>query len=80
MTRRRVHPFTWLVFWLGITVTALVLALVWVVSNRDVSEVQLNRAHLAGMELGQTMCLGFRSELERSASPQPAPRKSGGLL
>lgn len=79
MSRRR-HPMTSLVVWLGVTVLTLLLTLVWVVARRDVSELQLDRAHLAGMELGQTMCLGFRSEIERSAVQAPAQRKSGGLL
>jgi hypothetical protein len=57
-----------------------VLALVFVVSQRDVSYVQLDRVHMAGMELGQQMCLGFRSELQRAPAPKPAARQSGGLL
>ena len=52
---KRRHPLTALVLWLGLCVVVLLFALVWVVSKRDVAEVQLDRAHLAGMELGQTM-------------------------
>lgn len=70
---KRRHPMTVLVLWLGLCVLALLFALVWVVSKRDVAEVQLDRAHLAGMELGQTMCLGFRSEMERAARQSAAP-------
>lgn len=79
---KRRHPLTALVLWLGLCVLALLFALVWVVSKRDVAEVQLDRAHLAGMELGQTMCLGFRSEIERAARPAAAPSAihRGGLL
>lgn len=79
---KRRHPMTALVLWLGLWVVALLFALVWVVSKRDVAEVQLDRAHWAGMELGQTMCLGFRSELERAArqSGAPAATPRGGLL
>lgn len=82
--KRRVHPMTWLVGWLAVALVATLFTLVWVVSKRDVAEVQLDRAHLAGMELGQTMCLGFRSEMERGQAVQPAavpqPRRGGGLL
>lgn len=79
---KRRHPLTALVLWLGLCVVALLFTLVWVVSKRDVAEVQLDRAHLAGMELGQTMCLGFRSEIERAARPAAAPAtpSRGGLL
>lgn len=80
--KRRVHPMTWLVGWLAVALVAALFTLVWVVSKRDVAEVQLDRAHLAGMELGQTMCLGFRSEMERAARPATAPAATqrGGLL
>lgn len=80
--KRRAHPMTALVLWLGLCVVVLLFALVWVVSERDVAEVQLDRAHLAGMELGQTMCLGFRSEMDRAARPAAAPAVPGrgGLL
>ncbi len=80
--KRRVHPMTWLVGWLAVALVAALFTLVWVVSKRDVAEVQLDRAHLAGMELGQTMCLGFRSEMERAAgqSAAPAATQRGGLL
>ena len=82
--KRRVHPMTWLVGWLAVALVATLFTLVWVVSKRDVAEVQLDRAHLAGMELGQMMCLGFRSEMERGQAVQPAalpqPRRGGGLL
>lgn len=79
---KRRHPLAVLVLWLGLCVVALLFTLVWVVSQRDVAEVQLDRAHLAGMELGQTMCLGFRSEMERAARPAAAPGGAlrGGLL
>ena len=79
---KRRHPLTSLVLWRGLCCLVLLLALVWVVSQRDVAEVQLDRAHLAGMELGQTMCLGFRSEMERAARPATAPAATqrGGLL
>lgn len=79
---KRRHPLTALVLWLGLCVVVLLFALVWVVSERDVAGVQLDRAHLAGMELGQTMCQGFRSEMEhgpRPAAAQPL-QKRGGLL
>lgn len=80
--KRRVHPMTWLVGWLAVALVATLFTLVWVVSKRDVAEVQLDRAHLAGMELGQTMCLGFRSEMERATRPAAAPAATqrGGLL
>lgn len=79
---KRRHPLTALVLWLGLCCLALMLALMWVVSQRDVAEVQLDRAHMAGMELGQAMCLGFRSEVDRAARPTAAPAapSHGGLL
>lgn len=84
MSRLRVHPLTALVCWMAVGILVLLFALVWVVSQREVAEVQLDRAHLAGMELGQTMCLGFRSDMERGQAVQPAavphPRRGGGLL
>lgn len=84
MSRRRVHPLAALVCWMAVGILVLLFALVWVVSQRDVADVQLDRAHIAGMELGQTMCLGFRSEMERGQAVQPAavpqPRRGGGLL
>lgn len=84
MSRRRFHPLAALVCWMAVGIVALLFTLVWVVSKRDVAEVQLDRAHWAGMELGQTMCLGFRSELDRGLAVKPAaapqPRRGGGLL
>jgi len=84
MSRRRFHPLAALVCWMAVGILVLLFALVWVVSQRDVAEVQLDRAHWAGMELGQTMCLGFRGELERGQAIKPAavpqPRRGGGLL
>lgn len=84
MSRRRVHPLAALVCWMAVGILVLLFALVWVASQRDVADVQLDRAHLAGMELGQQMCLGFRSELERGQAVRPAavpqPRRGGGLL
>lgn len=81
---RRTHPMTALVCWLAATVVVLLFALVLVIAElaqRDVAEVQLDRAHLAGMELGQNMCLGFRFELERAPAAPPAARgRVGGLL
>lgn len=79
---KRRHPMTALVLWLGLCCLVLLLALVWVVGQRDVSDVQLNSAHLAGMELGQQMCLGFRSEMERGPRPAAVPVRPqrGGLL
>ena len=79
---KRRNPLTALVLWLGMCCLVLLFTLVWVVAQRDVAEVQLDRAHLAGMELGQTMCLGFRSEMERAARPATAPAATqrGGLL
>ena len=79
---KRRNPLTALVLWLGMCCLVLLFTLVWVVAQRDVAEVQLDRAHLAGMELGQTMCLGFRSEMERAARPAvtPAVPGCGGLL
>ena len=73
---KRRHPLIPLVIWLGVAVTALLLALAFVISQRDVADVQLDRAHMAGMELGQQMCLGFRSEMQRA----PARQGRGGLL
>jgi hypothetical protein len=82
MKRRRIHPMTALVCWLAVAVVGLLFALVWVVSQRDVADLQLDRAHLAGMELGQRMCEGFRSEMEHGARPAAAPAVPGrgGLL
>ena len=84
MSRRRFHPLAALVCWMAVGIVALLFTLVWVVSQRDVAEVQLDRAHWAGMELGQTMCQGFRSELDRGQAVKPAaapqPRRGGGLL
>jgi len=73
--KRRVHPMTSLVVWLGVTVVALLLALVTVLARLP-SDQQLDGAHTAGMQLGQQMCLGFLSEKDRAA----ARRQSGGLL
>ena len=82
MTRRRTHPMTALVCWLASAVVVLLCALVIVsaeLARRDVADMQLDRAHLAGMELGQTMCLGFRGELERQAArPAVLPQRHGG--
>ncbi|MBX9831863.1 MAG: hypothetical protein K2X78_02315 [Burkholderiaceae bacterium] len=79
---KRRHPMTWLVVWLAVALLATLFALVWVVSQRDVAETQLNRAHWAGMELGQHMRLGFRSEMERGPLPAAATAQPqrGGLL
>lgn len=85
--KRRVHPMTAMVCWLAAAVAVLLCALVIVtaeLARRDVADLQLDRAHLAGMELGQTMCLGFRGELERQAArPAVLPQRrnnGGGLL
>lgn len=78
---KRRHPMTWLVVWLAVALLAALLALVAVVAHLP-ADKQLNSAHLAGMELGQQMCLGFRSEMERIARPAAAPLQPqrGGLL
>lgn len=73
---KRRHPLIPLVVWLGVAVTALLFALTFVISQRDVADVQLEHAHLAGMELGQQMCLGFRREMQRA----PARKSRGELL
>ena len=80
MSRRRLHPLAALVCWMAVGIVALLFALAWVVSQREVADVQLDRAHLAGMELGQQMCLGLRSELERAPARAPAAHAPGGLL
>lgn len=73
--KRCMYLMTTLVVWLGVTVVALLLAVVTALAKQPTDE-QLDSAHLAGMELGQQMCLGFRSEKDRAA----ARRHSGGLL
>lgn len=86
MNRRRVHPMTALVCWLAAAVVVLLCALVIVsaeLARRDVTDVHLDRAHLAGMEFGHSMCLGTRAELERQAARPaalPQRRSGGGLL
>ena len=80
--KRRVHPMTWLAVWLGIALLASLLALVGAVAQLP-AERQLDSAHTAGMALGQQMCLGFRSEMERSPRPaaaSPLQPQRGGLL
>ena len=81
MIRRRCHPMTALVVWLGVAVLGLLFALVLVVAQLP-TDAQLDRAHLAGMELGQQMCIGFKSEMERGPRPAAVPvqPQRGGLL
>lgn len=74
---KRVHPMTALACWLGIALCATLLAFAWVVaSGTTPSHAQLNAAHLAGVELGNNMCVSFRDELgrnqARSAARAPA--------
>lgn len=79
--KRRAHPITGLVVWLAVALVAALFALAAVVAQLPADQ-QLDRAHLAGMELGQQMCIGFKSEMERGPRPaaaQPAPQ-GGGLL
>jgi len=76
MTRRRKHPLIPLVVWLGVALACTMSSLAIVLSQVADQDEQLERAHAAGMELGQQMCLGLRSELER----KPAALALGGLL
>ncbi|MDZ7862420.1 hypothetical protein [Acidovorax sp.] len=57
---KRLHPMTALACWLGVVVLAVLLTLVYVVSEMHVSSARLDAAHLAGMAQGATMCPGGR--------------------
>lgn len=78
--RRRIHPLVPLVVWLGVALTCTVLALAIVLARSAQQDEQLDAAHLAGMELGQQMCLGFQSEMQRQPAIKPAQRLPGGQL
>jgi len=80
MTRRRNHPLIPIVVWLGVALACCLFALVLVLVRTAGQDEQLDRAHTAGMELGQQMCLGLRSELERAPVRAPAVHALGGLL
>ena len=84
MKRRRNHPLIPIVVWLGVALACCLFALVLVLIRTAGQDEQLDRAHTAGMELGQQMCFGFRGELERGQAARPAavpqPRRGGGLL
>ena len=70
-----------LLVWLSVSLALALAALVIVIVHANAgTDAAFDRAHLAGMELGQQMCLGLRSELERAPAPQPAARPLGGLL
>lgn len=80
MARKRKHPLIPLVVWLGVALAGAMSALAIVLSQVAGHDEQLDRAHAAGMELGQQMCLGLRSELERQPARKPAALALGGLL
>lgn len=74
--KKRVHPMTQLVIWLGVALIAALLALVHVV-GRLPSAQELESSHLAGMRVGYSMCLGFKE----SVHEEPRARlTSGGHL
>lgn len=78
--RKRKHPLIPLVVWLGVALACATLALAFVLAQVAGQDKQLESAHAAGMELGQQMCLGLRSELERRPARKPASHPLGGLL
>lgn len=57
---KRLHPITALACWLGVILAAVLLTMVYVVSEMHVSDARLDAAHLAGMAQGATMCPGGR--------------------
>ncbi|WP_157422106.1 hypothetical protein [Acidovorax sp. Root219] len=57
---KRAHPMTQLVIWLAVSLAAVLLTMVYVVSEMHVSDARLDAAHLAGMAQGATMCPGGR--------------------
>lgn len=79
--KRHVQPVAWLAVWLAVALTAVTLALAFVLAQEP-SELQLTRAHTAGMALGHQMCIGYRAEMERAPAPMSAPMAHplGGLL
>ncbi len=61
--------------WLLVSLLVAVAALA-VIVLRAPDGAALERVHAAGMELGNQMCMGFHSEMQRA----PARRQGGGLL
>lgn len=57
--KRRRHPLAALVVWLGVSLTAAVLALVMTVMLWP-AEAQLDSAYDAGVALGYTLCSAAR--------------------
>lgn len=80
MKRRRNHPLIPIVVWLGVALACCLFALVLVLVRTADQDERLDRAHTAGMELGQQMCLGLRPEIGRAPVGAPVARGLGGLL
>lgn len=78
--RKRKHPLIPLVVWLGVALACATSALAIALARVASQDEQLDGAHAAGMELGQQMCLGLRSELERKPARKSAAPPLGGLL
>lgn len=61
MSRRRLHPLVPLVLWLGVSLVACLMALVYVLCQLPTSK-QLESTHTAGMKSGYELCLAWQEE------------------
>ncbi len=68
--RKRRHPLTELVMWLGVSVLASLAALVWVVSQLP-ADAQLDNSHMAGMKEGYDMCLAYEENVRERTAAKP---------
>ncbi|CAB5646401.1 Uncharacterised protein [Comamonas aquatica] len=65
MSRRRQHPLVPLVLWLGVSLVASLLALVYVLCLLP-STSQLESTHTEGMKYGYELCLAWEEEKQET--------------
>lgn len=75
MTRKRKHPLIPLVLWLGVSLVASLMALVYVLGQLPSASL-LESTHSAGMQHGYAMCLAWE---ESSQEVKPALLQKGSL-
>lgn len=68
--KRRNHPMTQLVLWLGLCLVAVLLALVHVVGKLP-SSAQLESTHMEGMQVGYALCLGEGEQKQEQRIVKP---------
>lgn len=75
MARKRKHPLVPLVLWLGLSLLACLMALVYVLGQLPATQ-QLEATHTAGMKHGYELCMAWE---ETNQEAKPVPLHKGSL-